>query len=110
MWTLPRCSSDSQCPGVILTLYTLKKSLFSTQLKRASLPQPDIAASGGLSEFLKIAALASTFGVRNMLSKILDHILKHALDHVLEHALKHVIENVLDHVVENVLKHVTHLG
>ena len=25
--------------------------------------QPDIAASGGLSEFLKIAALASTFGV-----------------------------------------------
>ena len=25
--------------------------------------QPDIAASGGLSEFMKIATLASTFGV-----------------------------------------------
>ena len=28
--------------------------------------QPDIAASGGLSEFLKISAIASTFGVGAM--------------------------------------------
>ena len=28
--------------------------------------QPDIAASGGLSEFLKISAIASTFGVGEM--------------------------------------------
>ena len=29
--------------------------------------QPDIAASGGLSEFLKISAIASTFGVGGLL-------------------------------------------